>query len=327
MRVGVRYLLKRAGLSLLSVYAVATILFLLTHLSPGDPSTVVVSPTMTAEARQRIIEQYGLNDPLHVQYVKYITSLLTGNLGISFMRKQAVLPLVVDTALNTMVLMVTAVLIAFIVGPLIGALFAWFRGTRFDSIGIAAVLFMWATPIFWTGMVAIMVFSFQLGWLPSSGMHSAGYVSESLADRFLSVDFLEHLLLPLTVTTLYWLTAPTFVMRNNMIDVLGSDHIELNRAQGLSDLSILYKHAARNALLPVMHFGALAVGLAFGGSVLIEAVFSWPGLGRLMWQAVLNQDYPLAQGGFLGVAVLVIVMNFAVDVLSVYIDPRVAEGE
>lgn len=317
------YLAKRLVLMGFSMIAVATILFLLFRLSPGNPASVVVTPSMPAETREQILRDFGLNQPLYVQYYLYMQNLFVGNLGVSFMQNQSVTKILAPKLLNTMVLMLSAILIAFTVGPLLGALFAWRRGSRFETVGIGTVLIFYAAPIFWTGMLGIMVFSFKLNILPSGGMHSVGFTADSLLHQYVSLDFLEHLILPLTITTLYWLTAPTFIMRNNMIDTLGADFIEMNRAEGLPEFSILYKHAARNSILPVLHYGALAVGLAFGSSVIIETVFSWPGLGRMMWQAVLAQDYPLAQGAFLILAAIIIFMNFVIDIVSVFVDPRV----
>lgn len=171
-----------------------------------------------------------------------------------------------------------------------------------------------------------MIFSFKLGWFPTGGMRSAAYTGSGLG-RFLSLDFLWHLAIPITVTTLYFLSLPTFIMRNTILDVLGADFILMSRAQGLSELRILYRHAARNSLLPIFHYAAISIGFAFGGSVVIETVFSWPGVGRLMWRAVTSQDFPLAQGAFLVLATMIISLNFVADVLSVYIDPRAATGE
>lgn len=287
----------------------------------------MISPQMTAEAKQQIIEQYGLDRPMHVQYISYMESVLNGNLGISFQRDAPVAQLVLSKALNTVVLMVFAVLLTLIIGPIIGAFLAWNRGTKKDTVGTGLVLIMFAAPVFWTGMLGIMMFSYQLGWLPSSGMHSATFTADSLWGNYFSIDFFKHLVLPLTVTTLYFMAGPTLVMRNNLIDVLGADFIQMNRAEGLSEFRILYRHAVRNSLLPVLHHGALLIGFAFGGSVIIETVFSWPGVGRLLWSGVLNEDYPLAMGGFVMIAVIIIILNFLVDFVSVYIDPRVAEEE
>jgi peptide/nickel transport system permease protein len=322
-----RYLLKRLGLTLFSLWAVATILFLLFRLAPGSPASMVTLQTMSPELKEEILRQYGLDKPLPVQYYRYILNLFTGELGRSFAYNEPVGQLLLEKVMNTIVLTLTAVVLAFFFGPIIGAYLAWHRGEPIDTYSVGVILAMYAAPIFWTGMLMIMVFSFKLGWFPAGGMHSLGFTADSLAEKYLSMDFLRHLVLPLTVTTLYWISAPTFVMRNNMLDVLGSGFIKMNRAQGLPELSILYKHAARNALLPVMHYAALALGFAIGGAVVTETVFSWPGVGRIMWSAVLQQDYPLAQGAFFMLALLIITLNFLVDVLSVFLDPRVEETE
>lgn len=323
-----KYVLRRIGFTILSFYIVATLIFFIFRFMPGDPSTAVVAPGMDRETRNLLLQQYGLTEPIHVQYYKFIINLITGNLGISFSRGQQVTPILINNTLNTLSLMLTAVVLSFLLGPLIGAYLGWHRGSRVDSVGTGVILVLRGAPVFWTGMLGLMLFSFQLGWLPTRGMHSIGYEATSLTERFISVDFLWHLVLPLTVTTLYYLTIPIFVMRNNMIEVLGADFIELCRAQGLSETSILYRHAARNSLLPVLHYAAVAIGFAFGGSVVIETVFSWPGVGHTIIEAVSRQDYPLAQGAFLMISFMIIFLNLVADVISVYADPRATmDGE
>lgn len=319
-----KYLLKRLGLSLVSLWLVATILFLIFRLLPGDPTTSVISPQMSQQARQELAAQYGLTQPLHVQYVYYLKNVATMNLGNSFQYSSPVTEIISGRLVNTLVLMVTSVTLAYVLGVVIGAFLAWKRDTRIDIFGVGVVLIMYAAPVFWTGMLGLMVFSFRLGWVPSGGIHSVTFVADGFWDNYISMDFLRHLALPVTVTTLYFLSVPALTMRNNLLDVLREDFIEMMRAAGLSEYSILYRHAARNALLPVLHYAAVSLGFAIGGSVIIEKVFSWPGLGRLIWQATLAQDYPLAQFSFLMLATIVIGLNFLADVLSAYVDPRVA---
>lgn len=321
-----KFILKRFGLSLVSIYVIATILFLMFRLAPGDPTQLLVDPAFGPEIRENLRARWGLDDPLYVQYVRYMANLVQGDMGVSFLRTQPVRGLILDRLPNTLVLMLTGVLLAFFIGPFFGALFAWRRDSRLDVIGTGAILITYAAPAFWVGMMGLMLFSFRLGWVPAGGMRSVGSATASLSARYLSWDFLHHLVLPLTVVTLYWMTIPTFLMRNNMIDVMDADFIRLKEAEGLSEYTILYKHAARNAMLPVLHYAAVAIGFAFGGSIIIETVFSWPGVGQLMWKAVTNHDYPLAQGIFLLIASMVVLMNFFVDVISVYVDPRTAEN-
>lgn len=319
-----RYLLKRAGLTVVALYIVATLLFLLFRLAPGDPATAILDPSMTEEMQETLRARYGLDEPLYVQYYHYMVNLTTGEFGVSFFRNEPVGGLLFDAGLNTVVLMIPSVVLAFVIGTSLGVLLAWNKDSGSDTGGIAAVLLLYAAPAFWTGMVAIMIFAFHLGWLPSGGMHPPDFRYETTMEKFLTTEFLRHLILPLTVQTLFFMAIPTLIMRNSLVEVLDSDFIEINRAQGLSDFSIRYKHAARNALLPVLHYAAIAIGFAFGGSVVIETVFSWPGVGRLMWQAVLNHDYPLAQGAFIVLAAMIMIMNFIADLISVYIDPRAA---
>lgn len=320
------YLITRALFMVLSFFAVVTLLFLLFRIIPGDVSTTIFSPGLDEAARQRLAAKYGLNEPLHIQYIKYVTSLLQGDLGTSFHYNEPVTHLLIERTANTAVLILGAMLVAFTIGPAMGAYFAWHRNSRLEKYGVFAVLLMYAAPVFWTAMLGLMVFSYTLGWVPSGGMSSVGGdIPQTLSERFLTADFLKHLALPFLITALYYMAIPTLLMRNTMIDVLGDDFIQLKRAEGLPSLRILYYHAARNSLLPVMHYAAVAIGFALGGSVVIEVVFSWPGLGRLLWTAVSSRDYPLAQGGFLMIATITIIANFWIDMLSLYIDPRTAD--
>lgn len=319
------YLIQRLALMVVSLFTVITLLFLMFRLLPGDPSTVLVSPRFSEEHRQALLERHGLTEPLYIQYIRYWENLLQGDLGTSFQHNSAVLPFILDRTINTIVITVPAVFLAFTFGPLIGTNFAWHRNDRLDNYGTGFILIAYAAPVFWTGMLAIMFFSFYLGWLPVGGMRSATYVETSLAGRFLSLDFLRHAILPLVIFFLWRLSGPTLVTRNTMIDLMGSPFLRLKRAQGLSERRIKYKHAMRSSLLPLVHLSALAVGFAFGGSIILETVFSWPGLGRAMWNAVLASDYPVAQGAFLMISTIIIVLNFVVDVISVYLDPRITE--
>ena len=319
------FVLQRLALTLFSIFVIITLLFFLFRVLPGNPASQVVSPRFSQAQQEVLLAQYGLDEPLHVQYVLYLKAFAVGDLGTSFQHNTPVLPFLLDRTLNTIVITLPAVLLSFLIGPFLGALFAWNRGKLVDNYGTALVLAAYAAPIFWTGMIAIMIFSFWLGWLPSSGMRGPTYVEESVIDRFASTEFLRHAILPMGIFFLWQLSLPVLIMRNNMIEVLQADFIGLKRAEGLSTRRIRYRHAMRNSMLPVVHYGALAIGFAFGGSVILETVFSWPGLGRTMWRAVLTNDYPVAQGAFLLLSVMIISFNFFADVVSVYLDPRVAD--
>lgn len=321
-----KFLLRRLGLTVVSLWAVLTILFVLFRTLPGDLSTVILPPGVSEQQRQALARSYGLNQPLYVQYIRYLENIvLHGNFGRSFVTNEPVLPFLLDRTLNTISVTITALVMAFTIGPFVGALMAWNRGSSVDKYGTGLVLVTWAAPLFWTGLISLMVFSFWLEWLPSSGMHSVTYTGDGLIDRFVSMDFLTHAILPIAVYFLARISQPVLYMRNNMLEVLDSEFIELKRAEGLTERNVRVKHAARNSLLPVLHYAALALGFAFGGSVILETVFTWPGIGRALWNAVLQRDYPLAQGAFFFIAFMIIFLNFVIDVISVYIDPRVAE--
>ncbi len=188
------------------------------------------------------------------------------------------------------------------------------------------VLTLRAAPEFWLGMVLLAVFAFGLGWFPSGGANSAGAQFPSTFARLTSADFLHHLILPATTLALYLQGLPLLLMRSNMLDVLQEDFITMARMKGLPEWRILLLHAARNALLPVVTAFALGLGASVGGNVVIETVFSWPGLGRLLVDAVAGADYPLAQGAFMFIALVLIMMNFIADLLYTVLDPRVAHG-
>lgn len=322
-----KYIAYRFGLTLVSIWAVITLLFLLFRLAPGDPTSRIIEPGMDAAARQRLLESYGMHEPLHVQYIYYLSNVMRGDLGVSFTRNAPVMELIIASTLNTLVLIIGSLIIAYSIGPVIGAYAAWHRGKTVDRYGVLSMMVVYSAPLFWTGMLGLMLFSFTLGWVPSGGMISARRTPDTFLEAILSIDFLRHLALPFFLAVVYWTVQPALIMRNTMVDVLGSDFIEMNRAQGLSELKILYRHAARNSLLPVLHASAISIGFALGGSVVFEEVFSWPGVGRMLWRAIEARDYPLAQGGFLMIAVLIITLNFIADVLSVYLDPRAAQME
>jgi len=317
------YILARACHTVFMLFIITTLLFLIFRLAPGDPTASIVGPGLTEETRQKLLEQFGLNEPLHIQYHIYMKNLIQGNLGISFIIRKPVFQVVMRRTLNTLALMLPAVFIAFVIGSVFGAFLAQNRRSWIDPIGLTFTLILYAVPIFWSGMMAIMIFSFKLGWLPPGSMYSPAFIPQSFFHTFFNLELLRHLILPVSVISLYLLAVPTLTMRSNMIATLGSDFIEMARAKGLSERAVLYRHAARNCLLPVVHFAAIQIGFAFAGSVVVEKIFSWPGLGLAIWQATSAHDYPLAQGSFLILAAIIIILNFLADLSSVYIDPRV----
>lgn len=306
-----------------TLWAVATALFALFRLMPGDPTSYIISPQMSPEIRQQIIEQYGLNDPLWVQYLRYMESLVTLNLGRSFQSNQPVSDVLANYLPNTLVLMLSAFIIAYTIGVTLGVFTGWYRGSDFEKGTVVLALVGRSIPSFWVGILVLWVFGASLNWIPMAGMTSMGTRPEGFFNMVTSVDFLRHLIAPMLVLAFYYMGYPLLIMRNSMLETLSEDFIDICRAKGLTERSIMFRHAARNAMLPVLTAAAIAVGFAIGGSVLIETVFGWPGLGREMIRAVLRRDYPVAQGTFLVLATAVVVMNFVADLLYGVLDPRV----
>lgn len=312
--------------SLFVLWAVVTILFLMFRLMPGNPLAAYISEALDAEQQDQITRQFGLDRPLWQQYVVYLGNLLHGELGISFHQRVPVWDIVMGVFPNTIALTLTGLVIAYAFGVTAGAFLAWRRGSLIEGVAIPVVLAARAAPEFWIGMVLLAVFSFSLGWFPSGGANSAGVFYDSELSRLLSADFLAHLVLPALTLAFYLQGLPLLLMRSTMLEVMNEDFVTMARMKGFSEWRIVMRHAARNALLPVVTAFALGVGATVGGNVVVEIVFSWPGLGKLLVNAVASSDYPLAQGAFLLIAMVLIVMNFAADLIYALLDPRVSRG-
>jgi peptide/nickel transport system permease protein len=321
-----RYVIRRLIMMVASLFTVLTVLFFLFRQVPGGPLSAIVSPRMNEAARQAVIAQYGLNEPIWKQYLLYMWNVLHLDFGQSFYYGQSVYSIIADRFLNTMSLMLTALLISYSVGTYLGAQLGWLRGTSKERTGMFVVLLVRSTPVFWTGMILLYLFSFQLNLLPLGGMRGMQAAYTTNAEKFLSLDFLYHLVLPVFTLCTFYTGLPLLLMRNNLLEVLSEDYIKTAQAKGLTERRILFRHAARNAILPVVTAFAIAIGFAVGGQVLIEQVYSWPGLGREMVQAALRSDYPLAQGAFMLLSLIVITMNFFADLTYSYLDPRVRLG-
>lgn len=323
-----RYLLKRFAMMLLSIFSVITILFFLFRQIPGGPTALMAPGGLPEAQRQQMLEDFGLTRPLWEQYLIFMEQLIfEQELGQSFYYSSPVTEVIADRLELTLALMVPSFVLAYTVGAYVGAHLAWIRGSRTERLEMILVLLVRSTPVFWTGLVLLYVFSFKLGWFPVGGAYGLGSTPDSRIDLFLSWEFLRHLALPMISLSLFYGGLPVLLMRNNMLDVLTEGYIQTARAKGLGDRRIMIWHAARNAALPVVTAFAVVLGYSVGGAVLIETVFSWPGLGREMVNAVSRRDYPLAQGTFILLSVMVIVMNFLADLVYARLDPRVKVGD
>jgi peptide/nickel transport system permease protein len=318
-----KFFITRFLQMLITLWAIATILFFIFRLMPGNPLAAYIDPTFTKEQQDILMQQFGLDKPLWVQYFIYMGNLLQGELGDSFFYKKPVIQVVANVLPNTVYLMVSALILAYVVGTLGGVFLAWKRGTKSETVGIVFTLITRSAPQFWVGMVALAVFSFALNWFPSGGASPAGVTYATELEKVTSLGFFHHLFLPGLTLAIYLLGLPLLLMRSNMMDVMGEAYVDMARMRGLGEWRIMLKYAARNAALPVVTAMAVGIGYAIGGNVVIETVFSWPGLGRLLVSSVTASDYPLAQGAFVLIAAIMVFMNFVADVLYSFLDPRV----
>ena len=324
-----RFLLRRFGFYLLSGWVALTINFLLPRLMPGDPATALFARfrgRLGPEAMQALRETFGLTDaPLLSQYLTSMSHVVRGDLGISVAYFPSPVSTVIGTVLIwTLFLAGSAVAISFVIGTLLGLAAAWWRRGWLDTWLPSTLVFIGAFPYFWLAMVALYVFGFGLGWFPL-GHAYADDLTPGFSAVFLA-DVARHAALPVATMVLATLGGWLLSMRNTMITVLGSDYVNLARAKGLPSGQVALRYAARNALLPSVTGLGMSLGYVLGGSLLTEIVFSYPGQGYLLVQAVRNQDYPLMQGIFLVITLAVLGANWLVDLAYLWLDPRIRES-
>lgn len=316
------YILRRIVSTVLTFLVIATIIFFLFRMV-GDPASLFMSPGMNNEQLERIRSSFGLNDPLHVQYYRYMVNIITLDFGVSFYYRSGTGPIVVERMINSLFLTLPAILIAYIGGSAGGVLMAWKRGEPLERAGLLGAIIFRSTPRFWLGILLLFVFAGILGWFPSFGMLSHNVEYNGHLQLLLTPDFYHHIILPILSMTFYLMGLPLLLMRTSMLEVINEDFVDVCRAKGLTEREVMYKHVARNALLPVVTAFAVGIAFSFGGNVLVETVFSYPGVGRLMVDSVFRSDYPVAQLSFLMMAALVLFMNFVADMAYFFLDPRV----
>src|ERR1700722_6373484 len=306
--------------------AVASLTFVMFRLMPGDPTLNFLSPVFNDEMRAALLRGFGLDKPMWQQYLIYFGNLLHGQFGTSFIQSRPGWDILMEALPNTVVLTVVSLVLAYAIGILAGAFLAFRRGSLAEAIAIPAALATRAAPEFWIGMLVLAAFAFQMGWFPTSGAASPGQELSGVGARLVSADFWWHLCLPALTLTLYLQGLPLLLMRATMLEILNDEFIVMARMKGLSRWSIVIRHAARNALLPVVTAFALGLGASIGGNVVIETVFAWPGIGRVLVQAVQGADYPVAEGAFILIAFVLVVMNTVADMTYALLDPRVSVG-
>jgi peptide/nickel transport system permease protein len=317
------YILRRFVYTLITIFAVASILFLLFRLLPGEATLQVISPAMDDAVQERMRKAFGLDQPLWIQYFIYLKNLVTLEWGRSFVSAQEVTDILSYRFWNTILLMAAGMCLTLVIGIGFGIIMAWRRNSALDVGGTIVSLIFQAAPPFITGLLLLIVLSYRLGLFPTGGMYPPGQRPDGLLDLLLMPEFWHRIVLPTITVGAYYISTPMLIMRDSMLEVLGSDFIELAKAKGLKPSTVMFKHAARNALLGVVTIAGIMVGFAVGGQVVVESLFSWPGMGQLMVESAASHDYPVAQGTFLMLAILVIGLNFFTDVLYCYLDPRI----
>ena len=320
-----RYILRRIVQAIPVILAIVVLNFLLMQLAEGDAADVLAGEagSATPEYMAQLRERFGLDQPVYVQLGRYVANILTFDLGYSFRQDMAVSDLILMRLWPTLLLMGTTLVIAVGVGCFLGVLAARGLNTWRDNVISVFALVSYATPLFWVGLMFVVVFSLKLNLLPASGMETIGAFYEGW-DRV--VDIAVHLILPATTLSLFYLAAYTRLMRASILEQAGMDYVTTARAKGATERSITYRHILRNALLPVVTMAGVQMGSLLGGSVIVESVFGWPGLGLLAFDALFARDLNLLLGIFFVSACLVVVVNLFIDVLYTFLDPRIEVG-
>ena len=329
-----RYVVIRVLLSIPMVLILLTLVFVLLHAAPGDPVTATVGSRLPPEEIAARKQALGLNDPIYVQYGRFIANALRGDFGHPMTDRRSVLQIVLQTAPATLELVICAMIVAVIVGIGIGALAGRLRDTPFDIAGRLFGIVIYATPLFWTALLAQLYFSVDLGWLPSSGRIGGFYAPQQITgfyiiDSIITGNWaalestLEYLILP--SITLGLLVGGVFVrlVRVNMLQSLRADYVEAARARGVREHNVVFRHAFKNALIPIVTIMGLQFALLIGNATLTETVFSWPGLARALVDFIGNRDYAAVQGIVTFIALAIVVVSLLIDIINAMIDPRV----
>jgi ABC-type dipeptide/oligopeptide/nickel transport system permease component len=318
---GADYVIKRTAFAVVTVFVAITINFALFRLAPGSAVTDLSRvPHATPELRQALKKQFGLDKSKGEQYVVYLEQLTHGNLGISFANEQPVSTNLRIALTNTLPMVFLGTLFAIVIGTLTGVVAAWRRGTPVEGLTVTSALGFYSMPTHWLGLMLIIIFS---GTLPTGGMTNEFLLNPSLWTHLR--DLASHITLPALTLGLVLYGEYTLIVRSAMLETLGEDYILTARAKGLRPWTIVRRHALRNAMLPVATLVALSLGYIVAGAILIETVFSWPGIGRAVYDAVLQRDYPMLQGAFLLLTISVVFFNLVADLLYFKLDPRITE--
>lgn len=316
------FTLQRVMKAFVVILGVVILNFFLIKMAPGDPAVILAGEAGSGDPQfvERLRAEFGLDQPVLVQLWNYVSGVLRGDLGFSYRNQVPVLDLILDRLPATLLLTGAAFVFSLVTGILFGVLAARNRGNVLDSIITTLALIFYATPLFWIALMAVLLFSLNLGWVPPFDMETigAGYTGWRRA-----LDIAHHMILPVVTLGLFYTAIYTRLTRASMLEVMGLDFVKTARAKGVPKRRIIRRHVLRNAILPVFTFASMQAGQLVGGAILTETVFAWPGIGRLMFDALMQRDYPVLLGVFLVTAIVVVAINFIADLLYRFVDPRI----
>lgn len=315
------YILKRALQAIPTLLGASTLIFFLMHAAPGDPTSMYLRPDIDPAVIEQMRKNLGLDQPVHVQYVKWLSSFAQGDFGYSFSQKRPILDIIKDTLPNTLLLSGVALVIIFIAGVLIGTIQAVRQYSWIDNLATIGAFFFYSMPSFWFGLMLILLLSYKFQLLPASQMTSVNY--EFLPGSEQWMDRIKHLLMPALALGAGSAASVARYMRSGMLEQIRQDYVRTARAKGLSERIVVFKHAMRNALIPVITLLGLYLPFLVGGAVLIETIFAWPGMGRLIISSIFQRDYPVVLAVAFVSSIMVILGSLLADILYSVVDPRV----
>jgi len=332
-----RHLVRRLVELVPVFFGVLLVVFVIAHLTPGDPVQIALGEHATPEALERLRAELNLDEPLPVQFARYLGQVVRGDLGRSIQTNEQVIVELGTRFPATIELTFSAMLIASAVGILTGVVAAARRNTWFDGASMLVALFGFSMPIFWLGIMLILLFAAYLGWFPISGrldytVEISRLTNLHLVDAVVSKNWvafgnaLRHLVLPAVTLSTVPLAIIARMTRSSLLEVLRQDYVRTARAKGMAEIQVVTRHALRNAFIPVVTVIGLNVGSLLGGAILTETIFAWPGVGRLVVDAIFARDYPLVQGAVLVIAIVFVLVNLVVDLSYAYLDPRIRYG-
>lgn len=314
-----KYTIKRIAKGLVTLIITITLTFMVLRLMPADPAMILLGDMFTDEQREEVLEDFGLDKPLYQQYFIYWGNLAKGDMGMSFVQRRPVTEIIMEKLPWTLLLMILTQFFTMLVGIPLGIYAGYKRGTFFDQIVNVISVFGISIFIPWLGFTMLYFFGYKLPIFPVGGAYTVGL--EGGLAYFLDVGW--HLILPMFTLMILYLANYVLYTRGSLIDVIEEDYIRTARSKGMNESKVIWKHAAKNAMIPTITMAGMMLGRMVGGAVLTETIYAYPGVGRMIFTAVNQQDYPLLQGAFIVLAISVIIMNIITDISIAYLDPRI----